>query len=172
MSQIWIFVDYEKCSGCRLCEIACSLKHEGLIWPEASRIKVFEYAPGISVPHLCRQCYDYYCVKACPTGSLYVDQSTGAVKVDRGNCTLCRKCVEACPIHAPRVVKNKNHVIICDLCDGSPECVKICETSGFHAIKIIPRPEKAYMDPYILPPEEIAIKISEKVYKDFSKQVM
>ncbi|MGQ9461025.1 MAG: 4Fe-4S dicluster domain-containing protein, partial [Candidatus Bathyarchaeaceae archaeon] len=37
---IWVVRDYLKCSGCRKCEIACSLFHEKRIWPEASRIRV------------------------------------------------------------------------------------------------------------------------------------
>ncbi len=46
-----ILVTPDKCSGCRLCEIACSLEHEGIIWPEASRIRIFELLPGgINVP--------------------------------------------------------------------------------------------------------------------------
>lgn len=32
----WIMRDYVKCSGCRRCEIVCSLHREGKIWPEAS----------------------------------------------------------------------------------------------------------------------------------------
>lgn len=39
--RIWIIRDYVKCSGCRKCEIACSLFHEKRIWPEASRIRIF-----------------------------------------------------------------------------------------------------------------------------------
>lgn len=173
MSQtIWVFRDFDKCSGCRLCELACVLRHEGIIWPEASRISVFEFAPGVLIPHLCMQCYDYPCVKACPTDALYVDQKTGAVKVDGGKCILCRKCVEACPARIPKVVKGKKYVILCDLCDGSPECVKACEVAGFHALKVIPRPEKAYMDPYISLPEKIAIKVGEKVLKGLLKEVV
>ncbi|CUX78145.1 hypothetical protein CHITON_1366 [Thermococcus chitonophagus] len=38
--RIWILVTLDKCSGCRLCEIACSIEHEGMIWPEASRIRI------------------------------------------------------------------------------------------------------------------------------------
>ncbi|MEM2803268.1 MAG: 4Fe-4S dicluster domain-containing protein, partial [Nitrososphaerota archaeon] len=37
--KVWIARDFLKCSGCRLCEIVCSLHHEGRIWPEASRVR-------------------------------------------------------------------------------------------------------------------------------------
>ena len=42
--------DYEKCSGCRRCELACSMHHEEWWWPEASRIRVFMPFPGVEVP--------------------------------------------------------------------------------------------------------------------------
>ena len=48
----WIARDYLKCSGCRKCEIACSLFHEKRIWPEASRIRVFMLVPGAEVTTL------------------------------------------------------------------------------------------------------------------------
>ncbi|RLG86058.1 MAG: hypothetical protein DRO15_06685, partial [Thermoprotei archaeon] len=43
---IWILRDFERCTGCRLCEMVCSLEHEGVVWFEASRIKVFKLFPG------------------------------------------------------------------------------------------------------------------------------
>jgi Fe-S-cluster-containing hydrogenase component 2 len=172
LSQLWIFRDFDKCSGCRLCEIACSLRHEGVVWPEASRITVLEFAPGIAIPHTCVQCYDYPCVKACPTNALYVDGKTGAVLVDTGRCTLCGACVKVCPARVPKVVKGKNYVLICDLCGGEPECVKACKEAGFNALELVPKPEKAYVDPYITLPEVIASKLSSKVYKGFSKEVL
>lgn len=76
---IWIARDYLRCSGCRLCEIACSLSHEGMIWPEASRIRIFMLAPGAEVPHLCAQCDGYPCVASCPYDALSVDEKIGAV---------------------------------------------------------------------------------------------
>ncbi len=41
MKKEFIKIDYKKCSGCKLCEIACSLKHINKINLENSRIKVF-----------------------------------------------------------------------------------------------------------------------------------
>ena len=35
-----LVIDYEKCAGCQTCEMACSIKHEGVINPFRSRIKV------------------------------------------------------------------------------------------------------------------------------------
>jgi len=64
MNPIWIVRDYESCTGCRRCELACSLHHEGWFWPEASRVRVFMPFPGVEVPHLCAQCDDYLCVEA------------------------------------------------------------------------------------------------------------
>lgn len=43
---------------------ACSMEHEGWMWPEASRVRVFMPFPGVEVPHLCAQCQDYPCVDA------------------------------------------------------------------------------------------------------------
>ncbi|MBS7657470.1 4Fe-4S dicluster domain-containing protein, partial [Candidatus Bathyarchaeota archaeon] len=62
---VWIFRDLLRCSGCRRCELACSLHHEGKMWPEASRIRIFMLFPGAEVIHLCSQCHDYPCVASC-----------------------------------------------------------------------------------------------------------
>jgi len=142
---IWIARDYPRCTGCRKCEIVCSLKHEGRIWPEASRIRIFMYTPGLEVPHLCTQCMDYPCVNACPFQALSVDESTGAVLVDRDKCTGCGKCIEACPGAVPFIHPKDGYVVICDLCGGDPECVKVCQEVGYNALVLAkldkPRPD-------------------------------
>ncbi|HLV44382.1 MAG TPA: hypothetical protein VKY39_05465, partial [Aggregatilineales bacterium] len=56
---------FDKCSGCRLCEITCSEFHEGKIWPAASRVRVHEYYPGLEFPVLCYQCGNAPCADAC-----------------------------------------------------------------------------------------------------------
>jgi len=138
-SQVWIKRNYGNCSGCRRCEIACSVHHEGRIWPEASRVRVFMLVPGIEVPHLCLQCEDYPCVGACPVDALSVNDRTGAVKVDATRCTACGLCVKACPGNVPHLHPRGNCVVICDLCDGKPKCVKACQEGRWEALTPIPK---------------------------------
>ncbi len=138
---IWIARDYLRCSGCRRCEIACSLHHEGNIWPAASRVRVFMLVPGVEIPHLCAQCNDYPCVAACPVeDALYVSEKTGAVLVDRDKCTSCGKCIDACPGKIPFLHPGDKKSVICDLCDGDPECVKACQKANFDAIWMVREP--------------------------------
>lgn len=93
--------DYIKCSGCRRCKIACSLRHEERIWPEASRIRVFMLFPGLEVPHFCTQCEDAPYVDSCPVDALEVDIDMKSIVVDREKCTSCGNCIDACPGKAP-----------------------------------------------------------------------
>ncbi len=172
LAQIWILRDFEKCTGCRLCEIVCSLEHEGRIWPDASRIKIFEYSPGTIVPHLCTQCPGYPCVDACPTDALSVDSDTGAVLVDEGKCVLCRLCIDACPAKVPRIVKGRNSVLICDLCGGEPACVKICEEVGYYALRQVRKPNDATRKAYTVPPYEVASKLARRVYGEKWEEVV
>lgn len=169
---IWIIRDYERCSGCRLCEIVCSIRNEGKIWPEASRIKIFELVPGISVPHFCSQCQDYPCINACPTNALSVDRETGAVIVDEGKCVLCGLCIKVCPGKVPKILSGKDSVLICDLCGGDPECVKICQKAGYNALRIVERKPGNFYRLYARRPGEITEYLVSKLYGLSSKEVM
>ncbi len=137
MSSIWIVRDYENCSGCRRCELACSMHHEGWMWPEASRIRVFMPFPGVEVPHLCAQCDDYPCVESCPVDALSIDGGTTAVIVDSEACTGCGACVEACPGTVPYLHPRDRKATICDLCGGDPECVEVCQEAGYNALRLV-----------------------------------
>lgn len=134
---IWIARDYLRCSGCRRCEIACSLHHEGKIWPEASRVRVFMLIPGVEIPQLCTQCHDYPCIEACPVGALTTDTKTLAVLVDKEKCTGCGECIEACPGQIPLLHPGDRKAVICDLCDGDPQCVKVCQEARFNVLTIV-----------------------------------
>lgn len=160
----WIFRDYLRCSGCRLCEVACSLKKEGRIWPEASRVRVFMLVPGAEVPHLCAQCHDYPCIASCPVQALSVDEKTGAVLVDNDTCNACSLCIEACPGQIPHLHPNRKHIVICDLCYGKPECAKICERIGFKALFKGTRTESINFDLYAKNPEEITANLVVNLY--------
>src|SRR5690242_17439626 len=54
---VWVGRSLADCTGCRLCQVACSqAKENGKIWPAAARVTVPEYFPGGEFPVLCYQC--------------------------------------------------------------------------------------------------------------------
>ncbi|MBS7625201.1 4Fe-4S dicluster domain-containing protein [Candidatus Bathyarchaeota archaeon] len=161
---IWIYRDYLRCSGCRRCEIVCSLKHEGKIWPEASRIRVFMLIPGIEVPHLCAQCQDYPCIDACPSGALSANKETGAVIVNKEKCIACGRCIDACPGKVPFIHPAERYAVICDLCNGDPECVKVCGEGGWNALQLVRGSAGYNAKLYAKTPEEITRDLAKVIY--------
>ncbi|MEM2686099.1 MAG: 4Fe-4S dicluster domain-containing protein [Candidatus Bathyarchaeia archaeon] len=161
--KIWIERSYENCSGCRRCEIVCSLHHEGRIWPEASRVRIFMFIPGVEIPHFCFQCEDYPCVSACPSKALSVNSRTGAVNVDVSKCSACGLCISVCPGSVPHMHPEKNHIVICDLCDGNPKCVEACQEGKWNALKIVSRVEDVSYKSFACSPQILTIEVAKKL---------
>lgn len=171
--RIWIVRDYLKCSGCRKCEIACSLYHENKIWPEASRVRVFMLVPGAEVPHLCVQCDDYPCVNSCPTKALSASSKTGAVLVDETKCTGCGICIDACPGRVPHLHPERKRILVCDLCDGKPECVKVCQEGKWDALSIVKRRgSDESLRAYSRTPEEITRELVINLYGEKGEELV
>jgi len=127
----------EKCTGCGLCELACSYKHKGEFSVSLSRIKVKRNeSRGFFNPITCTQCEYAPCAKVCPTSALTRNARTGVVEWYKDECIGCELCIPACPIGA--ITFMYGELIKCDLCGGDPECVKICPTD---ALKFMDRLE-------------------------------
>jgi Fe-S-cluster-containing hydrogenase component 2 len=163
---IWIARELARCSGCRKCEIACSLFHENRVWPEASMIRVFMLVPGLEFPHFCAQCEDYPCVKSCPVDALSVSKKTAAVLVDIGKCTACGKCIDACPGRIPHMHPKDKHIVICDLCDGDPQCVKACREGSWDVLRVVERRGETAYRLYARKPDEVTRDLAERFYGD------
>jgi carbon-monoxide dehydrogenase iron sulfur subunit len=171
-NPLWIVRDYERCSGCRRCELACSMHHEGLWWPEASRVRVFMPFPGVEVPHLCAQCDDYPCVESCPVDALSVDESTTAVLVDREACTACGSCIKACPGSVPFLHPGDDKAVICDLCGGDPECVKVCHEARYDALRLVHEGMSANRKHFSRDPIETAKDLAVKMFGERGEEVI
>jgi len=115
----------ERCTGCKTCEMVCSLSHEGRCNPVESRITVIKNErEGTNFPLVCAQCERPVCKEVCPVAAIFVDGDV--VKTDLTRCVGCRMCVLSCPIGATSLNPVTHQIIRCDLCGGDPLCVTFC----------------------------------------------
>lgn len=125
--------------------------------------------PGADFPHFCTQCEDYPCVEACPVKALSISPKTSAVLVDEEKCTGCGLCIDACPGRIPHLHPTENHILICDLCGGNPQCAKVCQEGGWNALKTVSRENYAYKL-YARTPEETTRDLVTKFYGEKGKE--
>ena len=122
-----LYIDHQKCTGCRLCELVCSVSHDGISNPARSRIRVMKWeAEGLFIPMSCQQCQDAPCMAVCPMKAISRDEEMGLVSIDYNACIGCRTCIGACPFGAMSFHLKEKQVFKCDLCDGEPQCVEWC----------------------------------------------
>jgi carbon-monoxide dehydrogenase iron sulfur subunit len=136
-----LIADPKKCTGCRSCEIVCSLGRTGVSNPARARIRVINWQnKGLFLPVSCQHCEDAPCRKACPQEAISRDAALDRVVTDYSKCVGCRTCVYACPFGAMKFDADRGRPFKCDLCGGEPLCVAICEDKAL-----------AYADPTAVP---------------------
>ena len=131
-----LYIDYQKCTGCRLCELVCAVFHDGISNPARSRIKVMKWeSEGLYIPMSCQQCEDAPCMVACPVKAIFRDEALDRVMVDYDICIGCRTCVSVCPFGAMSFNVTDKKVFKCDLCDGDPQCVRFCDMKAIEYVE-------------------------------------
>ena len=147
-----VFVDPERCIGCRHCEFACAVEASeskdplGALFEQPrphTRIHV-EAGPTLatSYPNRCRHCDPAPCLQVCPTGAITRDADEDLVLVDRSRCIGCAMCAIACPFDAvtfhPAAASGNGHPVATK-CDGclhlvrqgeEPACVAACKVDA------------------------------------------
>ena len=132
-----LYIDYQKCTGCRLCELVCAVFHDGISNPARSRIKVMKWeADGLYIPMSSQQSQDAPGKNVCPVKAISRDEEPGRVFVDYDVCIGCRSCVGVCPFGAMSFNIKDKQVFKCDLCDGDPQCVRFCEEKAIDFLEV------------------------------------
>ncbi|MBN2032772.1 MAG: 4Fe-4S dicluster domain-containing protein [Deltaproteobacteria bacterium] len=132
-----LYIDYQKCTGCRLCELVCSVFHDGISNPARSRIRVIKWeAEGLYIPMSCQQCQDAPCMNVCPVKAIYMDHDLERIVVDYDKCIGCRSCVAVCPFGAMNFNVYDRKVFKCDFCDGEPQCVRFCDEKAVDYVEV------------------------------------
>lgn len=135
------------CTGCGLCDLMCSLYHEGEQGPALSRGElVGDRLTAEFTFNVCQQCLSPNCYDACPLKekALCIDEVTGVKYINAEECNGCGECIEACPFDPPRIklYSEKNVAFMCDLCRSrteGPICVEYC---SFNALTYARKEER------------------------------
>ncbi len=131
-------IDHAKCTGCRNCELACSIAHFHEFNPARSRIQILkDEGMNLITPMVCLQCEMPLCNSACPTGAIRYNEH-GVLYVHRDDCIGCMSCVTACVYGGISIDPKTRKAMKCNLCWGTPACVKACE---YRAIEYVPTGE-------------------------------
>jgi len=130
----WPRLIADRCTGCRLCELACVEDRYGAVGDkdativlERRRLKIVLDEPEFRL-HVCDHCSDHPCVTVCPHFAL-LTHPNGRVDLLEDRCTGCGKCISACDREAIRRVNAIDIAIKCDTCigrAGGPACIEVC----------------------------------------------
>ena len=155
MTDKVIGIEYDKCTGCRICEAACAISNCGESNPAKARIRsvrIEEEAGFMSIPVVCMKCINPLCKEICPMKAISDDPKTGARQIDKDKCIGCSACVYACPFGAIFVDRSAGHAVTCTQCDGDPICVRFCPTGAILYLdgnEVGVRKQRAGLDKYI-----------------------
>lgn len=143
----FVSVDPSKCTGCGICEYACSIeKGEAAMNPLRSRIRVVRMKPLFNVALACRACEDAKCVTACPEKALSQAEKTGIIMVSDKKCKGCDWCVQACPHGGIAINAESGKAIACNLCEGDPKCIQACPEEALDIVESDEAADKHFND--------------------------
>ncbi len=117
----------QNCVGCLICETVCSQWHQGKFGTAGARLwiesKPIEQPGPLNKVHVCTLCQA--CIAHCEPKALALDNK-GIIRLNKQLCNFCGVCAEVCPSKVIWFDEQK-YPVICDLCDGNPQCVRWCK---------------------------------------------
>jgi len=165
----FVSVDPSKCTGCGICEYACTLEKGEAVWnPLRSRIRVIRMTPLFNFALACRFCEDAQCVKACPEKALVQSEKTGVLMVKEKKCKGCDWCIQACPHGGIVLHPDTGVAIACDFCQGDPKCIEACPEEALDVVVDDEAAEKRFsnaMDKLPAETERLTEAVKKKDWK-------
>jgi anaerobic carbon-monoxide dehydrogenase iron sulfur subunit len=152
-----VLISSKKCTGCHMCELACSAYHEGAYRPSVARLfSACNPTSGATKGHTCLQTSCAKCQDVCPHGAIVTEEITLSVKgefaakekiggdaikgyvlvVLDDKCTGCGECYPVCPTGVIHQHPDKEVAFKCDLCGGEPQCIAFCQNPHVLAVDL------------------------------------
>ena len=121
-------VNEDNCSGCRVCEVVCSLQCFGENNPKKASVRIKGEFPDPGKYRIiyCIQCG--VCAEVCPVDAIE-ETEDGYYEVDEDTCISCMVCVEECPQDSMFTHKSREAPFKCILCGM---CIEYCPRNAIY----------------------------------------
>lgn len=125
-----LILDGAKCTGCKICELACSAKHQGVFNPGKSHLKIRDVETQTGRDKQLKSCtLCLKCISSCPVEA--ISFSGKCLTVDSETCIGCDQCIDACP-QGVIYLNNDGKASVPDFCQGNPCCIEWCPHQAIH----------------------------------------
>jgi Fe-S-cluster-containing dehydrogenase component len=131
-----LFIDANRCIGCRACEQACSEcpGHGGTSMIHLDYVE--RSATVQTAPTVCMHCAEPSCASVCPAEAIDVDAHGVVLSAAAERCIGCGNCALACPFGVPKIDPARELMTKCDLCydrtsvGRAPMCATVCPSGA------------------------------------------
>ena len=126
----FIYTHFDKCIGCSICQLACSLALTGGFNPRRARLDIRHKNEHLyHLPMVCSQCENAFCMQVCPVEAI-TRSPEDVVQIDADQCIGCGLCAQYCPVDMVHLDQDTKKAVKCELCQGDPACVAACPTGA------------------------------------------